>query len=385
MIAACPFPYPRGTPIRIFRMAEALARRGHEVHVVTYHLGEALQRTPFHLHRIKNVKTYRKHSPGPTYQKLLVLDSLLMMKLYQVLKNYEIDLIHAHHYEGLIVASLARRWNKQPLIYDAHTLLKSELPFYRIGLSQRFKRTLGLYFDSWLPKRANHIISVTSGIRDKLITLSGIPSEHISVIPNGVEHTHFQTRPETKLAEKRKIKTLIYTGNLASFQGVDLMLKAFKMVIDHRQNVRLLLISNADFTPYEDLADQLDIRNRMDIKNIDFSTLPTYLADADIALNPRTDCDGIPQKLLNYMAAGKPVVSFEGSAKSLEHGKTGWVVENLNIQAFARGVIHLLDNHQLAQNLGTKAAKLVASDYSWEKTAEKVEGVYQNLLKRIYS
>ena len=38
IVAACPFPLPRGTPVRILRMAEALADRGHEVHVVTYHL-----------------------------------------------------------------------------------------------------------------------------------------------------------------------------------------------------------------------------------------------------------------------------------------------------------------------------------------------------------
>jgi glycosyltransferase involved in cell wall biosynthesis len=383
MVAACPFPYPRGTPVRIFRMAEALAHRGHEVHVVAYHLGEELQRTPFYLHRIGDVKTYQKYSPGPSYQKFLVLDTLLLMKLFQVLNNRKIDLIHAHHYEGLIVASLARTWTKHPLIYDAHTLLESELPFYPIGLPQRIKRVLGLHLDSWLPKCADHIISVTSGIRDKLINLASISDEHISVITNGVEGIHFQNRPKTKQAEKWMIKTLIYTGNLASFQGVDLMLQAFKVVIDSKQNVRLLIVSNADFGPYEGLANQLGILDRIDIQNISFAGLPTCLAAADIALNPRTDCDGMPQKLLNYMAAGMPVVSFKGSAKSLEHGKTGWVVENFNIEAFAQGIIHLLDNHQLAQKLGKEAAKLVASNYSWEKTAEKVEIVYQNLLKKV--
>ena len=39
MLAACPFPAARGTPIRILRIAEELARRGHDVDVVTYHLG----------------------------------------------------------------------------------------------------------------------------------------------------------------------------------------------------------------------------------------------------------------------------------------------------------------------------------------------------------
>jgi glycosyltransferase involved in cell wall biosynthesis len=383
MVAACPFPYPRGTPIRIFRMAEALAHRGHEVHVVTYHLGEKLQKIPFYLHRIGEVKTYRKYSPGPTYQKLLVLDTLLCIKLYQVLKSRNIDLIHAHHYEGLVVASLGRRWTKYPLIYDAHTLLQSELPFYQIGLPQIFKRSFGLYLDRRLPKLADHIISVTSGIRDKLIAFSGISEEHISVATNGVDHTYFQKSSNMKQGVKRNVKMMIYTGNLGPFQGIDLMLKAFQIIIAHRQDVRLLLISNDDFVPYKDLVNQLGIQNYIDFQNSVFADLPNCFAAADIALNPRVNCDGIPQKLLNYMAAGKPVVSFGGSAKTLEHGETGWVVEDYNIEAFARGVIHLLENQEMAKKIGENAAKWVASDYSWKKTAEKVEVVYQNLLARV--
>jgi glycosyltransferase involved in cell wall biosynthesis len=383
MVAACPFPYPRGTPIRIFRMAEALAHRGNEVHVVTYHLGEKLQKIPFYLHRIGEVKTYRKYSPGPTYQKLLVLDTLLCIKLYQVLKSRNIDLIHAHHYEGLVVASLGRRWTKYPLIYDAHTLLQSELPFYQIGLPQIFKRSFGLYLDRRLPKLADHIISVTSGIRDKLIAFSGISEEHISVAANGVDHTYFQKSSNMKQGVKRNVKMMIYTGNLGPFQGIDLMLKAFQIIIAHRQDVRLLLISNDDFVPYKDLVNQLGIQNYIDFQNSVFADLPNCFAAADIALNPRVNCDGIPQKLLNYMAAGKPVVSFGGSAKTLEHGETGWVVEDYNIEAFARGVIHLLENQEMAKKIGENAAKCVASDYSWKKTAEKVEVVYQNLLARV--
>ena len=60
MIAACPFPWPRGTPIRIHRIAEAVAGRGHAVHVVTYHLGEELADAPFVVHRIRDVPAYRR-------------------------------------------------------------------------------------------------------------------------------------------------------------------------------------------------------------------------------------------------------------------------------------------------------------------------------------
>ena len=51
MVAACPFPYARGTPIRILRMAEALAQIGHEVHVVTYHLGAGPASAALRIHR----------------------------------------------------------------------------------------------------------------------------------------------------------------------------------------------------------------------------------------------------------------------------------------------------------------------------------------------
>ena len=77
-VAACPFPSPRGTPVRIHRLSEALARRGHDVHVVTYHLGDDIQEAPFHVHRIRDVKFYHKTAPGPTYGKLLVLNPLLL-------------------------------------------------------------------------------------------------------------------------------------------------------------------------------------------------------------------------------------------------------------------------------------------------------------------
>src|SRR5690242_4427588 len=77
VVAACPFPWPRGTPIRIERIADAVARRGHAVHVVTYHLGEDSGNSPFRVHRIRDVPTYRRTGPGPTLRKLLQLDPLL--------------------------------------------------------------------------------------------------------------------------------------------------------------------------------------------------------------------------------------------------------------------------------------------------------------------
>ena len=107
MIAACPFPWPRGTPVRIQRIAEAVAKRGHAVHVVTYHLGEELADAPYAVHRIRDVPGYRRTEPGPTLGKLFRLDPMLVRLLRRLHREHRFDLVHAHHYEGLLVASRA--------------------------------------------------------------------------------------------------------------------------------------------------------------------------------------------------------------------------------------------------------------------------------------
>lgn len=372
MVAACPFPYPRGTPIRIFKMAEGLSQRGHEVHVVTYHLGDELKNPPFKIHRIKEVKNYRKYSPGPTYQKLLLLDTLLAFKLHNVLKTNKIDLIHAHHYEGLFVSLLVQKWTGHPVVYDSHTLLETELPFYRMGLPGKVKKWIGSSLDSFLPARASHIITTTENMKEKLVLDHGIKDGKITAITGGVEHSHFDIRSERKSNEK----ILIFTGNLAAYQGIELLIKAFKEVVNERKDVRLQIISDSPFDKYESLAEELGIRERITVIKSDFEDLPKYLANADIALNPRTNCDGYPQKLLNYMSSGKPIVSFRGSAKDIEHGRTGLLIEDDDFQAFARAIIYLLDQPNIAGQLGANARVYAMSEYNWNTAIDRIEEIY---------
>ncbi|HET8622523.1 MAG TPA: glycosyltransferase family 4 protein [Gemmatimonadales bacterium] len=131
-----PLPLPPRHADPVYRMAQSLADRGHDVHVVTYHLGQDAPDAPFTIHRLPPIPTYRKTSPGPAYQKLLVLDPLLVVKLRALLARRRFDVIHAHHFEGLLVADAARRRRRAPpVVFDVHTLLESELPHYGAPLS----------------------------------------------------------------------------------------------------------------------------------------------------------------------------------------------------------------------------------------------------------
>jgi glycosyltransferase involved in cell wall biosynthesis len=382
MVAACPFPLGRGTPVRIQRQAEALAARGHEVHVVTYALGTAEPVAGVTIHRAPRLPGYRTISPGPTLPKLLALDPMLVGTLTRLLRTRPVDIIHAHHYEGLLVARAAKAFTGIPLVYDAHTMLGSELGFFRLGLPRRLTVALGERLDRRLPKLANHVISVTDTIRDQLVARGVVSETQISVIGNGVELEKFRADAQPPWAADSP-KCVVFTGNLAPYQGVGLLLEAFAAASRQRRDIRLQIVTDSDFSSYEPTARRLGIRELIDLVPAPaFADLPALLEQAHLAANPRVEADGMPVKLLNYMAAGKPIVSFAGSAPGLTHEDTAWLVAGGDPIEFARGILAVLEDPARARALGRRARSFVEQHYRWPVVAERIEQVYRAVLKR---
>lgn len=380
MVAACPFPYPRGTPARIYRLADALAARGHDVHVVTYHLGEETGQAEFVIHRIPALPFYRRLEPGPTYQKLFLVDVLLALKLRRLLKSERFDIVHAHHFEGLLSVLAVRRGPSPPLVFEVPTTLAGELPYYNLGLPGGVKRWLGRTMDRRLSARADAIIAVSKKIKDTMVDEYGIDAGKVAVIPGGVEFDLFSPGSDQPIGREAGVETLIYTGTLAPYQGIELMLEAFARVVERRSQTRLLVATDSSFASYEALAARLGVRDRIDLVSGDLASLRDHLASASLALNPRVDCDGYPQKVLNYMAAGKPIVSFAGSAADLREGEVARLVEGADPSAFAAAILELLDDPDLCRRLGTNALAYVRRARSWEQTAERTERVYMEAL-----
>ena len=370
MIAACPFPWPRGTPVRVQRIAEAVAQRGHAVHVATYHLGEALADAPYAVHRIRDVPGYRRTEPGPTLGKFLRLDPMLVGLLRRLHREYRFDLVHAHHYEGLLVASRALRG--VPIVYDAHTLLSSELPTYPLGVPRGLIRAVAPWLDGHLPRRADRVIAVSDAIRDALTALGAAAVDRVHVIPNGVEWECFPTERQSA-AEGGPV---IFTGNLAPYQGVDLMLEAFALLHARRNDVRLMIVTDSPFAPFEPLARRLGVLDAVDVRRATFAELPALLAAASVAVNPRIRSAGIAQKLLNYMAAGLPIATFEGSAGPVRHEVSALRVPDGDTTAMAAAMERLLTDRPLARALGDAAREHVRREFSWEQVAARVEAVY---------
>jgi len=376
MVAACPMPARRGTPLRIERLTEALIARGHHVELITYHVSDDAQSLNFPVHRIFKKRVYSRMPAGPNFRKLALYDPALAVKLWRVLGASRFDVIHAHHLEGLLVALPSRLRHAVPVVYDAHTMLASELPSYGPGFTRRIVSNVGRWFDGLLPSAADHVASVTTDIRDRLTDQHRLAPERISVVTNGVETGCFRVDAAPRSDKVR----LIYTGTLAPYQDVDFLLKAFAVAHQQRPDLRLCMAVSSPFGPYEALANKLGIRAAIELMPDSFEELPQQLADASIAVLPRMHCDGIPQKLLNYMAAGKGIVSSAGSAKLLNDGQTGVIVPNGDVNAFAAAIIKLAADPALRASLGSAAREYVERNYSWDQAAERLERVYQKVV-----
>jgi len=380
VVAACPFPQPRGTPIRIFRMAESLAARGHRVEVITYHLGQKLGDVSFPISRIPNIPTYGRLRPGPSYQKLLLVDPVLAIKILSVLRRRRFDLIHAHHYEGLLASLPAARLLGLPVVFDVHTLLRSELPHYSLGLPRTTLHWIGQILDRWLPPLADHIVAVTDAIRGRLIGEMGMNPEKITTVYTAAELEHFT--PSDGIGADAAARTLIYTGTLESYQRIDLMLRALRRVVDQRPDVRLKIVSDSSLEPYADLIQQLQLSPHLELLPDHYFQLPQNLHTALIALSPRVVCDGLPAKILNYMATGRAIVAFAGSAEILEHERTGLVIPNDDVEAFAAAILRLLADPQRARELGRNARLQVEEFFVWEAAVQRLEQIYETVLRR---
>ncbi|BCX18332.1 MAG: glycoside hydrolase [Geminicoccaceae bacterium] len=383
VVAACPFPYPRGTPIRILRTAEALLDRGHRVRVVTYHLGKGAADDRLTIRRLAHGLGYRKASPGPSIAKLVALDPQLAWTLRSELARAPADVVYAHHFEGVLVALAARRGLRScpPVIFDVHTLLASELPSYLGYLPTGPVRRLALLFDRTLPRRADHVTTVTERIRDKLIGELGLPAERVSTVPNGVEVDHFASVPPAGPLDQARPPRILFTGNPAPYQRLDLLLDAFAKLARRHPSAELVLSLDGDTASLRSRIAALGLTERVDLRPaVPFAELPALLAEADVAANPRTDADGTPVKLLNYMAAGRPIVSFAGAAPGVVHGETALLCPDGDTDCFAEALLRLIEDRQLAARLGAAARAQVDRTARWSRAAESLERIMRGLV-----
>ena len=371
MLAACPFPTVQGTQVYIGQMARALVEAGHRVTLVTYGLGAGDldahdAAAPYTVRRAAPVPGHTTLASGPSWGRPAA-DALLVAAAISAAREARFDLIHAHNYEGALAGVLVRAATGLPLLYHAHNLMGDELPTYSDSTAaRRLWRGFGLALDRAVPSRADAAIAVSRCAQRRLLDL-GVSS--VAYHPPAVDYG----APAATLAEGAD---LIYLGNLDGYQNPGLLMDALQALT--RRGVTCDLVT--DDARADAMLRARGLHGPVRVwPHGDFESVKPRLEAARVALLPRTVASGFPIKLINYLAAGRPVVACEGGAQGLDEKDGVCAVPDGDAGRFIRATQDILDDPARAARLGQRAAE-AARRFGWPAEVQALSKIYEQLL-----
>ncbi len=351
IVGACPYPTPQGSQVFLRDTARLLETRGHAAHLVVYGHGAGEDDSGLPVHRCLTFPGAGKTDAGPSLMKPL-LDAALVRTLRRVVREQGIDVVYAHNYEGLLVALAAR---KRPIVYQAHNAMADELPHFlkpRL-VSKRF----GAWLDRTFPRRADRVIVPHAALGEYLMACGCRPARMARIAPPA-DPALFHTE-----APGGTSPAVLYTGNLDAYQNLGLLERVMPRVRREAPDAKLVMATAA----------QGEFPNAEIVATPDFDSLRQVLAQDAVVVCPRVSWSGYPIKLLNAMAAAKPVVACRSAAHPLVHRENGLVVDDNDQAAFADAVIELLGDPGLRRRLGQAARETVCADHDPERIAVQLE------------
>jgi len=341
MIAATPFFSDRGCHIRIYNEIKYLNKNNVEVVLCTYHLGYNPPGIKAeNIKRIMNIPWYKKITPGASWHKLY-LDFLLLILSFKEYNKIKPKIIHAHLYEGLLIAWLVKvfTFSRVKIIFDCQGSLAEEMYQYTLHKNKLFKIFYPIF----------HLIEkILLFLPDKILCSSEnsykfikekykIRDERIDILNDGIDEEMFKkaTAEDKKIARQNygisddKI-VIIYTGSMAKAKGVDELLEALPAILKKNNKLTFVFAGYGELENYykEKHGEYVKNGNIIFIGRFSYFDLPKILAMADYAIDPKKDSSESSGKLFNYIAVGLPVACFKNDFNFNLLAENGVYIEN---------------------------------------------------------
>jgi glycosyltransferase involved in cell wall biosynthesis len=290
------------------------------------------------------------------------------------MKPPALDIVHTHGpfslgWYGLHVA----KKQKIPRVSTFHTLI-SEYVHYLAPKGRRILKKIAWNYCYFHYKRYDKLIAPSETLMEKLPRRIKAP---VVVIPTGIDLDVFKPVAKRKAREKLNIdaeKVYLHVGRLGDEKSIDVLIKAAPDFLDKES--QLLIVGKGPAT--EKLQ-----RSAKEIDGIKFTgfvpdkDLPLYYSAADAFLTASTtETQGIVAA--EAMACGCPVIAANAMALAeiVDDRKNGFLFQAGNSKQLAR----IIRSTEMTKEM-QKNAMETAKEYSQEKCVDKLEELYQSLIK----
>lgn len=231
------------------------------------------------------------------------------------------------------------------------------------------------------------VIAVSQFVR-KLLISSGVPSEKIEVIPDGVEIPEQLPTVEERCRARGMLgigEQDFVVGHVGAFtpeKGQDVAIEAMRLLAASLPEARMLLVGNPPGEMLTRMQNQArDLQGSVKFLG-NLEELSEFFAAIDLFVMP-SRAEGLGSAVLLAMAQGRPVVASRvgGLPEIVEAGKSGWLVEPGSPRELAEAIVAAASDRARLARLGT-CAREQGRQFSNDTMLDRTEALYIRLTRR---
>ncbi len=365
------------TSVELF--AEELRSRGHKVYIFCPKSENIFSRKSEKEKFVYRIPSF-KFRPYPEYRGAIPTPSI-----FSKIKKIRPDIIHVQTpvsigFVGMIIA----KYMKIPLVMSYHTLLGEYIKYFLLGFRGKKKiESIGekimKRYTKFFFNRADFVIVPSLTIKDSLEKCE--VKRTMEILPTGIRVRDFRIK---KLQKKTK-PSIIYVGRLGKEKSVDVILKAFKIVLKKLDCELVIVGDGPDRKRLENLAKNLGLADAVKFKgyierdNLVKSGL--YGASDVFVSASATETQGLT--ILEAFASGCPVIVADalGFKDFVKDGKNGLLFMPGNVAELSEKIYNVLSNKRLRKRLSENAKKS-AEMYDIKICANRLQKIYKNLVEQ---
>ena len=298
-----------------------------------------------------------------------------------------IDIAHYRSiWGGLQLAQSKKRLGYRTL-FEVNGLPSIELKYHYPGLLQTglLEKIREMELATWM---LSDLLVCPSEVTKAFLVSLGVPRQRVHVIPNGYSPQDFFPTPLPDWDHPKP--TLLYTGTLADWQGLDLILQALPEIVLQR-SVSLRIIGRGRSRQRKNILKQIRKLGLEEFVSLEAAVphheVPqiissAHLCLAPLSLNDRNITQGCcPIKIIEYMASARPIVAANLPVvrELLREDQDGLLFTPGDHSDLTRQVLKLLDNYDLAEQMARSASARARQKFTWHLAQKRLLKVYQKL------
>jgi glycosyltransferase involved in cell wall biosynthesis len=392
IIAPQPFYTERGTPMNVRLICQVLGEAGHEVDLLVFPTGQDITLENVNIIRVPNLFSVRHIPAGPSVKKL-AFDFIITLFACCLLVTRKYDVIHGIE-EGGFLAVMLGKLSGTASIFDMDSCISDQLAYSGFLTNRLFLKGISSV-EKWSCRNSSAVISVCQALSDKarslaphakIVQIEDIPLPDLDISDNSQIDSLLNNYD---LADSLRV---VYTGNLQSYQGIDLLLDAWKRLRsyenDRAQKSKLVVVGgpNDKIDHYRTTAVKKGIDDSICwVGQRPASEMGAWMGMSDALVSPRSDGDNTPLKIYSYMSSGRPIVATRRFTHTQVLDDSMAFLADPEPTAIAEAILDALTNIDLSRQKSTAAQQEVEEKYSYSTFSHKLLKTYGSITKRIES